>query len=78
MDDFLRKHSLGTTLAALFLASWVGQGVATAWHDSFAWSEFFKDTLENWQSEFLQLMTFVMLTKWLREKDSHESKEIEE
>jgi hypothetical protein len=35
-------------------------------------------TLENWQSEFLQLLTFVVLTSFLIHKGSHESKDSDE
>jgi hypothetical protein len=32
-------------------------------------------TFENWQSEFLQLLTFVILTAYLIHRGSHESKD---
>ncbi|MBA3727480.1 MAG: hypothetical protein H0W86_13865 [Armatimonadetes bacterium] len=35
-------------------------------------------TLENWQSEWLQLMTFVLFTTFLIHKGSHESKDADE
>ena len=35
-------------------------------------------TLENWQSEFLQLLTFVVLTAYFIHKGSHESKDEDE
>ena len=34
--------------------------------------------MENWQSEFLQLLTFVVLTSFLVHKGSHESKDGDE
>ena len=37
-----------------------------------------RDTLENWQSEFLQLLTFVILTSFLIHRGSHESKDTDE
>ena len=40
--------------------------------------EFWSRTLENWQSEFLQLLTFVVLTTYLYHKGSHESKDSDE
>ena len=78
-----RRHPLGDkglaiVLAALFLASWIGQFLveivvvrndAESHSESFSWSEFWphfwQSTLENWQSEFLQLLTFVVLTTYL-------------
>jgi hypothetical protein len=43
-------------LAAMFLASWVGQGIAQGPKIAEeGWSEFWSATFENWQSEFLQL-----------------------
>lgn len=35
-------------------------------------------TFENWESEFLQMGAFVLLTVWLRQKGSAESKKIDE
>lgn len=44
-------------LAALFLTAWAGQAAAQ-WDTihTLGWSEFWAATLENWQSEFLQLL----------------------
>lgn len=72
-----QKYSLSMTLLALFIASWIGQAFTQYQHinqpDSFVW-EFLASTLENWQSEFLQLMTFVLLTVKLRHEGSPQSK----
>lgn len=38
---------------------------------------FLEATAENWESEFLQMASFVLLTVWLRQKDSPESKSVE-
>jgi membrane protein implicated in regulation of membrane protease activity len=71
----------------VFLA-WVGQ-LVTQWftwaneqqdHNQplvvgdFLW-QFWTSTLENWQSEFLQLLTFVVLTTFLIHRNSHESRD---
>jgi hypothetical protein len=66
---FFTAYSFGIVTGALFLLSWVGQFVfqmieqrndAAAHDQEFAWSEFLPTfaaaTLENWQSEFLQLV----------------------
>ena len=37
--------------------------------------EMTRDTLENWQSEFLQLLSMVVLTAWLIHKGSAESRD---
>jgi hypothetical protein len=83
-----RDYGLSLTLAALFLVSWILQLLFTipvtyneavehggqfAWKEF--WPEFLKDTFENWQSEFLQLLTFVVLTSFLIHRGSHESKD---
>ena len=64
-----KAYSFGLITGALFLLSWTGQFIfqvvtvsneAQEHGQSFSWSEFFPQffasTLENWQSEFLQLL----------------------
>lgn len=82
----LHDHLLSIVLICLFLVSWVGQFVAqvsevsaTAQEhgQSFSWTDFWPQflaaTFENWQSEFLQLFTFVVLTCYLIHRNSAES-----
>src|SRR5438045_8854059 len=38
---------------------------------------FLEATMENWESEFLQMGAYVLLTVWFRQKGSAESKPIE-
>ena len=38
---------------------------------------FFQTTFENWESEFLQMGLYVVLTVWLRQQGSSESKDLE-
>ena len=86
-----RNYNLSIVLAILFLVSWALQAVFQ-WHvyadearahnetlqvGSYL-NEFFASTLENWQSEFLQLLTFVILTSFLIHRGSHESKDEDE
>lgn len=86
-----KNYSLSIVLAILFLTSWIGQGY-TQWleftntqqehrqevkFEEFL-PEFWASTFENWQSEFLQLLTFVLLTSFLIHKGSHESKDSDE
>jgi hypothetical protein len=83
---WLHDHLLTIVLASLFLGSWVGQFIAQVAQvsnearehgQSFSWREFWPEflatTLENWQSEFLQLFTFVVLTAYLIHRNSAES-----
>ncbi len=89
MANLWRNYGLSITLAALFLFSWglqtwmgwVDFAAEQEQHDQAAepfgddgyfwhWGE---ATFENWQSEFLQLFTFVVLTTYLVHKKSHES-----
>ena len=86
-----REFGLGLILMMLFFASWIGQGI-TQWQsftdeqrshgdtvelgDSVA--EFGQATLENWQSEFLQLFSFVTLAALFIHKGSAESKDGED
>ena len=86
-----REFGLSILLLILFLASWLGQAVsqwqvytdeqaahgASTSAGDFA-SEFLASTLENWQSEFLQLFSFVVLAALYIHKGSGESKDGEE
>lgn len=87
----LGDRGLAIVLAAMFLVAWVGQffvqilvvrnenrqhGQGFSWADF--WPQFWHSTLENWQSEFLQLLTFVVLTAYLIYRGSHESKDGDE
>jgi hypothetical protein len=91
LRNLVSNYSLSLTLAALFLVSWVAQFVFEWIHfrdeaqehgSSFQFWEFFpgfwQSTLENWQSEFLQLFAFVTLTAFLIHRGSPESKDGDE
>jgi hypothetical protein len=91
MRHLWRSYNLSIVLLALFLASWVGQGVfqwlemaneAQAHGQASTLAEFipafFSATFENWQSEFLQSFSMVILTAFLIHKGSHESKDQDE
>jgi hypothetical protein len=83
-----REFSLGLSLMALFFVSWVGQGISQ-WQtytdqqfehgQSTSFGDFVSDfgqaTLENWQSEFLQLFSFVVFSALLIHHGSAESKD---
>ena len=86
-----REFSLGLVLMILFFLTWVAHGI-TEWQTytdqqrehgapvevGDFMSEFGQSTLENWQSEFLQLFSFVVLAALYIHKGSSESKDGEE
>lgn len=86
--SIFREFGLSFALITLFFASWVGhlitqwqqytdeqtaQGASTKLGDFLA--EFGQATLENWQSEFLQLFAFISLSALYIHKGSAESKD---
>jgi len=90
---FVRNNSLGLAALVLFALSLGGQivtGHAEANDDRAAHNEpaiglssylgsghFIEAVFENWESEFLQMAAFVVLTVHLRQKGSPESKPVE-
>jgi hypothetical protein len=83
-----KDFGLGLALMVLFLGTWVAHGIAE-WQvytdnqrehgqpvevGDFV-STFAQSTLENWQSEFLQLFSFVVLAALYIHRGSAESKE---
>lgn len=86
-----KNFGLSISLLLLFIATWIGQGLVQ-WEEFVAeqaehgqqaeMSDFVpvfgKSTLENWQSEFLQLFSFVVLAALYIHKGSAESKDGEE
>jgi hypothetical protein len=94
MRKLWKDYNLSIVLAVLFLASWAIQTwcgwveyadeqqthaeVATVLGNSgYIW-HWGAATRENWQSEFLQLLTFVILTSFLIHRGSDESKDSDE
>ncbi len=88
----LYSHSLSIAFGALFAISFVGhalwgvnaynleaaqhgQGTISFWQD-LATSQFWFESFQNWQSEFLAILAIVVLSIWLREKGSPESKSV--
>jgi hypothetical protein len=89
MKRFLKDNALVLVLMAMFLATWGGQfftGFAS--HNDnlkqhgdtpltlsgyLVSGHFWQATGENWESEFLQMSVFVLLTVWLTQKGSPES-----
>jgi hypothetical protein len=94
MRRFLRDNSLSVACLAAFLISLVGHALAghQSYNDDqlahgndtislaryVVSSSFGEAVMENWQSEFLQFTFFILVTVWLVQRGSNESKRIEE
>src|SRR6478672_4263907 len=90
MRGFLKNHGLSLVMFALFAVFLVGQALAGWSHsreeqrdhhvpeESFSAylgsGDFFEAMFENWESEFLQMGAFVMLSSFLVQKGSAQSK----
>jgi len=90
---FLRNNSLGLVVIVVFLLLWFGQSVAghrtynadqrdhnqaaVTYGHYLTTGHFREATFENWESEFLQMGGYVLLTVWLRQRGSAESKSID-
>ncbi|MGA5194219.1 DUF6766 family protein [Streptomyces exfoliatus] len=88
----LYSNSLGIVMCLIFLLSWLAQsvtGVVTynegqlrELQDPVGWStyvlsaEFWNRTLQNWQSELLAVASMVILSVYLRQRGSPESKPV--
>jgi hypothetical protein len=89
MRRLWRDYGLSLALAALFMASWAlqtwsgwidfvarrreaGQVAVMFGPDGYLWP-WAQATFENWQSEFLQVFVFIVLTAFLVHRHSHES-----
>lgn len=93
-NNFFYRNSLSIVLISLMLICLLGQfltgwntqnkelleeGNATLSLSEYVYSgHFIQATFENWESEFLQMMIYVLLTISLRQKGSSESKSLEE
>ncbi len=91
MKRFLRHNGLSMTLGALFLIFWSCQAVSgwkvhiaeatlhrqspIGFMDYLSTGHFWQATGENWESEFLQMGAYVLLTCFLFQKGSAESKD---
>jgi hypothetical protein len=85
-----RRNGLSIVIACLFLLFMAGQsavGVAqyneeramhgqpqVGWGEYLRTGHFLEATAENWESEFLQMAAYVLLTAWLFQQGSSESK----
>jgi hypothetical protein len=82
-------YGLSITLVFMFLGAWAlqtwtgwvefvsqqrahGEAAVAFGNDGYVWS-WAQSTFENWQSEFLQVFVFIVLTTFLVHRRSHES-----
>ena len=90
---FLRRNGLTLVFLGLMALSLVGHALAGHAHDNaqrlehgdppqslaayVAGGEFQSTLFENWESEFLQMALFVLLTVWLRQRGASESRKMD-
>ncbi|MGW6862114.1 DUF6766 family protein [Streptomyces xanthophaeus] len=88
----LYSRSLGLVMSLIFLLSWLAQSVTGAvafneeqlrqlqepvsWTTYVLSAEFWNRTLQNWQSELLGVTAVVVLSVYLRQRGSPESKPV--
>jgi len=86
-----QDNGLSITLLLLFVATWIGQAItgwhdqnqeltahgrpSIVFSDYLQSGHFLEVTMENWESEFLQLFSYVVLTAFLFQRGSAESKD---
>jgi hypothetical protein len=94
MRRILRENGLSITLVLLFVVFWFGQSVAghreynneqeehrqpaVSYFSYLQSAHFWEATAENWESEFFQMYGYVVLTAFLYQKGSSESKKLGE
>ena len=94
MRRFFKDNSLSIVFLVLFLAALCGQAIAghADFNDRadshgdptislaryLVSSDFGASVMENWQSEYLQFTTFILLTVWLLQRGSPESKRLDD
>ncbi len=94
MRRVLRENGLSIVLMSLFLLFWLGQSVAghreynsdqqehnrpeVGYLSYLGTAHFWEATAENWESEFFQMFGYVILTAFLFQKGSSESKKPDE
>lgn len=89
MHRLWKNHGLSITVGTLFVAAWMlqtllgwgefvaeqtalGEDPQVLGQNGYLWS-WGRATFENWQSEFLQVFVFIVLTTFLVHRRSHES-----
>jgi hypothetical protein len=93
MRRLFRENGLSIVLVSAFLAFWIGQSVAghreyndeqrqhgepeSSYGTYLRSAHFWEASTENWESEFLQIFSYVFLTAFLFQKGSAESKKLD-
>jgi hypothetical protein len=93
MRRLWRHHGLSLTLFGLFLLCALGQSVMGHWHYNteqqahgqsaigygayLRTGHFVEAIAENWESEFLQMAAYILLTVFLRQRGAPESKKLD-
>lgn len=88
----LYASSLGYVMGAVFVLSWLAQSITgvsayneerlrqlqapTSWPEYIVSADFWDRTLQNWQSEFLAIASMAILSIYLRQRGSPESKPV--
>jgi membrane protein implicated in regulation of membrane protease activity len=91
MQHWLRNQGLSIVFIFLFFFSWISQvltgeqvynedmkekgGQTVNLREYFFTGHFFEATFENWESEFLQMALFVVISAWFFQKGSSDSKD---
>ena len=94
LRTFIYSNSLLLVMAAIFIGSWFAQSVTgwtdynanqveheqpqLSWLSYLGSANFWQTTLQNWQSEFLAVGSMAILTVYLRQRGSPESKPVGE
>jgi hypothetical protein len=89
---WLFSNSLGLVMGGIFLASWATQSIAgvaafneqqlgdlqdpVSWSDYLTEPDFWNRTLQNWQSELLAVASMAILSIYLRQRGSSQSKPV--
>ena len=89
---WLFSNSLGLVMGVLFLLSWLAQSIAgvaafneeqlgnledpVSWAQYLVEPDFWNRTLQNWQSELLAVASMVILSVYLRQRGSSQSKPV--
>ncbi|MFE9768849.1 DUF6766 family protein [Streptomyces sp. NPDC005808] len=92
MRQAVFSRSLGLVMAALFLLSWLAQSIAGVaafneqqlrqlqapvdWTQYIVSADFWSRSLQNWQSELLAVASMAVLSVYLRQRGSPESKPV--
>jgi hypothetical protein len=91
--SWFRENALSLVVLTLFVVALIGQSVSgwlaynaeqqehgqdvVRYLPYLATGHFLESVFENWESEFFQMGLYVLLTVWLRQKGSAESKQLE-